>query len=1071
MKNGVKRITGWLLCLALLISALYVPMSISVSAANHNYYVKRGGTGDGRSVGSPACSVAYVTNSMYEDGLTAADTAYVYIIRSDGDTGNTQTLTSTDPINAAAWESVSALDDGVAKNHTCKMVVQSYDTSNYSILAYYDKSNENKDCNLYGPTEFNYLQFLCQRDGTGFVCNGYSLDFGDECLFRKLSGSQVVGAFAPKVVMTKYINNVNTETVQNFSYLSGANYNGQLYIVSDSYDDNKVHYQDANILFNHANVGLNQSFKLFFGGDHSYIRTHTFKKNLNIDIRAAANIGFKAASYQKIKVEGGLQIITNPTTLYHVIDGAYGNTDAYTAITNVPSIMDTDIYVLTVAADDRGKIEFTETAGKYKITDGYTVTATNNDTSETVKTTGGYLNLSAGDWTVNFAKYYVQYGGTGDGRSVGSPARSVKTAIASLNADGLGAGDIVNIYVLSSDGVTSNSHTLTPWGTTGDPEQTHTADIVVQGYGGKQWLAYGSNMNSNLNMSGPTTFTNIKLFSTSENTGSGGQGFLRAYGYNLTFGEGFEGYRLAGSTTYATCPLIVFTRNTNSEEEYDITTEQTFIYKCAGERLGYVFVASENYDRRRHKEDVNAIFDHADIGKESAFRFVFGGSNANSTTHVFEKNFNIDVRNAKNVGFKSSGSGQKVQVNGALQIITNPSTLYHVIGGSVGNTDAYTAIQEITSIESTTKSNIRVLTVNPEDRDKIDFTATAGTYSVADGYFANAVNNRTGEKVNSGDSITLPAGDWTVSFIDIGFKSHSLVLSDSIGVNFFVDLHTLSAGEKAGSYMTFEISNGKSDRAEFDGTFTGNGGTYGFTCDVSSVGMAESITPTLHYGSGETIVGVPYSVKDYIDYVVAHSGSFTSQVVTLVKAIGDYGHYAQAYLGPKNGWTAGTNYTAIEKYRATEYNSTDYSTKASALAADGKAISYTGISNGSSAGKYFQYALNLDYETSILIKFNTGNVTFTSVQKGGVNYENRKNAYTADNCTLYLYYLPVSQLGEAITVSGTVNGGGYTINISALSYVHAVLSSGSTSTAHKNAVSALYDYYKAAETYQTSLSS
>ena len=155
--------------------------------------------------------------------------------------------------------------------------------------------------------------------------------------------------------------------------------------------------------------------------------------------------------------------------------------------------------------------------------------------------------------------YYVQYGGTGDGRSVGSPARSVKTAIASINADGLGAGDIANIYVLSSSGVSSGSHTLTPWGISGDPEQTHTADIVIQGYEGRQWLAYGSGMNSNINLCGPTTFTNLSLFTTRSD-----HGYIRAYGNNVTFGAGMKHYKLSGSSTQECySPVVVMTRNTN----------------------------------------------------------------------------------------------------------------------------------------------------------------------------------------------------------------------------------------------------------------------------------------------------------------------------------------------------------------------------------------------------------------------------------------------------------------------------------------------------------------------------
>ena len=297
----------------------------------------------------------------------------------------------------------------------------------------------------------------------------------------------------------------------------------------------------------------------------------------------------------------------------------------------------------------------------------------------------------------------------------------------------------------------------------------------------------------------------------------------------------------------------------------------------------------------------------------------------------------------------------------------------------------------------------------------------------------------------------------------VGFASHSLVLTDAIGVNFFMDLSELTAEEKADSYMSFDV-NGATKTAEFDSTFTGNGGTYGFTCYVSSVEMAEAITPTFHYGS-KTVVGAPYAVKDYIDYVVANSGSYTSEVVSLVKAIGDYGHYAQEYLGPKNGWTAGTDYTAIAKYRAADYGTDDYTAKASAIVSAGKAVDASGVTSGTSNGQ-FRYALNLDSKTSLIVQFFYGSsITVDTSYTGTIARDVATNDYI-----LYLAYMPISEFGDNVSITGVIDGTDYTITVSGLSYVNGVLNSGTTSTALKNAVSALYDYYSAATAYQTSLS-
>ena len=238
---------------------------------------------------------------------------------------------------------------------------------------------------------------------------------------------------------------------------------------------------------------------------------------------------------------------------------------------------------------------------------------------------------------------------------------------------------------------------------------------------------------------------------------------------------------------------------------------------------------------------------------------------------------------------------------------------------------------------------------------------------------------------------------------------------------------------------------------------------YGFTCFVNSVQMAEDITPTLHYGTDETVAGDAYAVKDYIDYVAANSGSFAAEVVTLVKAIGDYGHYAQAYFGPKNGWTAGVDYTALAKYRAADYGTDDYTAKAGEIATAAKDIYATGVTRGSGNGQ-FRYALNFDSRTSLIVQiFYNSAITVDTTYTGTIARDVAVHDYN-----LYLANMPISAFGNDIVVDGIVDGNAYSITLSGLSYVHGVLNSG-LSAAAKNAVSALYDYYTAAVAYQASI--
>ena len=291
------------------------------------------------------------------------------------------------------------------------------------------------------------------------------------------------------------------------------------------------------------------------------------------------------------------------------------------------------------------------------------------------------------------------------------------------------------------------------------------------------------------------------------------------------------------------------------------------------------------------------------------------------------------------------------------------------------------------------------------------------------------------------------------------------MLTDSIGLNFFMDLSKLTAEEKANSYMTFAVTNSEMElRADYNGSFMNAEGTYyGFTCQLSSVQLAETVTPTLHYGDGETVTGAPYSVKDYIDYVVAHSGSFDSTVVDLVKSLGDYGHYMQIYLGNKNVWTTGEKYTVLEKYRASDYTSAQHTAYLNELNSSNVAMTkdITG-----SAVTAVTYNLNFDSTTHINVKLATDEQITASAVVDGVTL----NTSGSGQVQLRTQGLPILRLGDAFTVSGsgTENTTPFTVTLSGLSYIRATLNKVSESIeGAKDAVSALYGYYRAACVYQT----
>ena len=86
--------------------------------------------------------------------------------------------------------------------------------------------------------------------------------------------------------------------------------------------------------------------------------------------------------------------------------------------------------------------------------------------------------------------YYVQNGGTGDGKTKETPAATVAAAIHTINEDGLGAGDVANIYIMQrpvrftyNNNLTyadKPEHGLAAWTAENAVPETYTAQLVVQ---------------------------------------------------------------------------------------------------------------------------------------------------------------------------------------------------------------------------------------------------------------------------------------------------------------------------------------------------------------------------------------------------------------------------------------------------------------------------------------------------------------------------------------------------------------------------------------------------------------
>ena len=303
---------------------------------------------------------------------------------------------------------------------------------------------------------------------------------------------------------------------------------------------------------------------------------------------------------------------------------------------------------------------------------------------------------------------------------------------------------------------------------------------------------------------------------------------------------------------------------------------------------------------------------------------------------------------------------------------------------------------------------------------------------------------------------TIWSSDSTVPF----FASHSLLLSGEIGVNFYMDLSKLTEEEKAASSMLFSVC-GRLQVDDFDASHTNPGGDgyYGFTCHISSVQMADTITAVFNYGDGRSVTQT-YSAKDYIDYVNQNPGGFSADARALVASLGSYGANVQPFLAISNGWTLGEAHTAMTGGVSYDADALDTIRGTAANYAFGKDL-------GSSQVAKVSYSLDLQSKTALRVYFTlqpdyAGAVTATldGSPVEAVRQDDGRYCVTVPSIAAH-------ELGTAHSIVLSA-GGSCTVTVSALSYVDAALRSSSKVFANdtaRAAVASLYDYYAATTNY------
>lgn len=287
---------------------------------------------------------------------------------------------------------------------------------------------------------------------------------------------------------------------------------------------------------------------------------------------------------------------------------------------------------------------------------------------------------------------------------------------------------------------------------------------------------------------------------------------------------------------------------------------------------------------------------------------------------------------------------------------------------------------------------------------------------------------------------------------------YTISLSGNIGVNFYMELSDTILNDE-GAYMKFKLPNGdikqvmvkdvKSSKEDVNGKKF-----YIFPCEVAAKEMTATITAQMFDGSENGGAIYTYTVKDYADYILSHTESYSANAVALVKAMLNYGAYSQVYFNHNTGKLANKDLTSAEK-TLTEITSATLSTYVS---------SYTMDTNYTGSTAYYGSSLVLKSGTDIKHYFRPAEVSgsYTCKDSGG-------NSYDVAVSGSYIYIrvpnIPAHKLGEALTLTLYENGTpvGTISNYSPMSYAYAVLNAypttGSEKDTLRNVVIALYHYY------------
>ena len=512
----------------------------------------------------------------------------------------------------------------------------------------------------------------------------------------------------------------------------------------------------------------------------------TFKKNANIVLNNVKVTKLTNNSYlgtTVVNVGGALNIILN--------DGASITTDEVTVANGNKFVLTVDSGIRLMPTAEVGKFQVVGNNVAYVVSeDGKTVTysvggiITLAPGSYTVKNAAtldqikanvraedtdtqsftGWADNNAGTLTAQFTssttKYYIVYGGTGNGRSYADAAGDFTTIINNINADGHGAASEVTVYVdhhpekfenvlgwLTSDtpGTGLPYHAATIRFTTYNYDKTadnKSSIALFRRPAATEPLTYGHLFAIN----GPTIFENIALIS--HFTGNARDIIANGHDVQLiniefkSHNSNLEIYTCAPEIRLGGNSSAYGTKGDGSEFIIDAQSINNFT-----KGVSITFSTNMAYTTSPYNSFENDATLRLNGGTVTYVYTAAANSGAEEAVFTFNKNLNLVLNNGtvvSNFGYLRA----MPTVNGAIQIIRN--------GGST-----------INALDTSTRNDAPVYNIASVGAD-LDITETAGTFKVPAGKYAYTTYEKgVNEIVYYGTgTITVPAGAYTVKYAD-----------------------------------------------------------------------------------------------------------------------------------------------------------------------------------------------------------------------------------------------------------------------------------------------------------------